>query len=180
VTDRTTTLVKNDAAVLPMDPSGTKVLVTGYGVSTTATLAAALTAKGATVQNLQTGSSPTDTQVAAAVAAAADKDVVVVTTMKAWDTKVTDPRGGQQKLVKQLLATGRTVVVVAVRDPYDIAYFTGAPTYVATYSFSPVAIEAAARVLTGDVAPTATLPVDIPVAGDPATVLYPFGHGLTY
>ena len=59
---------------------------------------------------------------------------------------VTDPRGGQQKLVKQLLGTGKTVVVVAVRDPYDIAYFTAAPTYVATYSYSPVAIEAAARV----------------------------------
>ncbi|WP_235506375.1 glycoside hydrolase family 3 protein [Terrabacter sp. Root181] len=180
VTDRTTTLVKNDAKALPIAPSGTKILVTGYGVSTTATLAAALTAKGATVQTVQTGASPTDTAVASAVAAAADKDVVVVTTMKAWDTSVTDTRGGQQKLVKQLLATGKPVVVVAVRDPYDIAYFTAAPTYVATYSYSPVAIEAAARVIVGDVAPTASLPVDIPVAGDPATVLYPFGHGLTY
>ncbi|MBW8730393.1 MAG: glycoside hydrolase family 3 C-terminal domain-containing protein [Terrabacter sp.] len=180
VTDRTTTLVKNDAKALPIAPAGKKVLVTGYGVSTTATLAAALTAKGATVQTVQTGTSPTDTAVASAVAAAADKDVVVVTTMKAWDTSVTDTRGGQQKLVKALLATGKTVVVVAVRDPYDIAYFTSAPTYVATYSYSPVAIEAAARVIVGDVAPTASLPVDIPVAGDPATVLYPFGHGLTY
>ena len=180
VSDRTTTLVKNDAKALPIAPNGKKVLVTGYGVSTTATLAAGLTAKGASVQTMQTGTSPTDAQVAAAVAAAADKDVVVVTTMKAWDTSVTDKRGGQQKLVKQLLSTGRTVVVVAVRDPYDIAYFTDAPTYVATYSYSPVAIEAAARVIVGDVAPTASLPVDIPVAGAPETVLYPFGHGLTY
>jgi beta-N-acetylhexosaminidase len=180
VTDRTTTLVKNDARALPVAAKGKKVLVTGYGVSTTATLAGALTAKGATVQTVQTGTSPTDAQVAAAVAAAADKDVVVVTTMKAWDTKATDTRGGQQKLVEQLLATGKTVVVVAVRDPYDIAYFTDAPTYVATYSYSPVAIEAAARVLVGDVAPTASLPVDIPAASDPDTLLYPFGHGLTY
>jgi len=180
ITDRTTTLVKNDAKALPLAPKGKKVLVTGYGVGTTATLAAALTGKGATVQTIQTGTSPTDTQVTSAVAAAADKDVVVVTTMKAWDTSVTDPRGGQQKLVKQLLATGKTVVVVAVRDPYDIAYFTDAPTYVATYSYSPVAIEAAARVIVGDVSPTASLPVDIPVAGRPDTVLYPFGHGLTY
>jgi len=180
ITDRTTTLVKNDAKALPLAPKGKKVLVTGYGVGTTATLAAALTGKGATVQTIQTGTSPTDTQVTSAVAAAADKDVVVVTTMKAWDTSVTDTRGGQQKLVKQLLATGKTVVVVAVRDPYDIAYFTDAPTYVATYSYSPVAIEAAARVIVGDVSPTASLPVDIPVAGRPDTVLYPFGHGLTY
>ncbi|GAB2752315.1 glycoside hydrolase family 3 protein [Terrabacter koreensis] len=180
ITDRTTTLVKNDASALPIVASGKRVLVTGYGVSTTATLASALTRRGAGVQTLETGTSPTDAKVAAAVAAAVDKDVVVVTTMKAWDTTVTDPRRGQQKLVEQLLGTGTTVVVVAVRDPYDIAYFTAAPTYVATYSYSPVAIEAAARVITGEVAPTASLPVDIPVAGDPKTVLYPFGHGLTY
>ncbi|OFE15252.1 beta-N-acetylhexosaminidase [Humibacillus sp. DSM 29435] len=180
ITDRTTTLVKNDASVLPLAVDGAKVLVTGYGATTTATLAAALGTKGATVQTLVTGTSPTDAQVADAVAASAASDSVVVTTMKAWDTSVTDPTGGQQKLVNALLATGRPVVVVAVRDPYDIAYFTDAPTYLATYSYSPVAIEAVARVITGEVAPTAKLPVDIPVAGAPTEVLYPFGHGLTY
>jgi beta-N-acetylhexosaminidase len=82
--------------------------------------------------------------------------------------------------VKQLLATGKPVIVVATRDPYDIAYFTDAPTYVATYSYSPVAIQSVARVISGAVSPTGKLPVDIPVAGDPTTVLYPFGHGLTF
>jgi beta-N-acetylhexosaminidase len=180
VTDRTTTLVKNDAGVLPVAAAGKKVLVTGYGVTTTATLAAGLADKGATVQTVETGSSPTDTRVASALAAASGKDLVVVTTMKAWDTTVTDPRAGQQKLVRQLVASGVPVVVVAVRDPYDIAYLPEAQTYLATYSYSPVAIQAAARVLTGEVSPTATLPVDIPVEGDPSTPLYPFGHGLTY
>ena len=180
VTDRTTTLVKNDAGVLPVAAAGKKVLVTGYGVSTTSTLAAGLSDKGATVQTLETGTSPTDAKVASAVAAAAGKDLVVVTTMKAWDTTTTDTRGGQQKLVGQLVASGVPVVVVAVRDPYDIAYVTEAQTYLATYSYSPVAIEAAARVITGEVSPTAKLPVDIPVKGDPSTPLYPFGHGLTY
>jgi len=180
VTDRTATLVKNDAGVLPVAAAGKKVLVTGYGVSTTSTLAAGLTDKGATVQTLETGTSPTDAKVAAAVAAASGKDLVVVTTMKAWDTATTDTRGGQQKLVRQLIASGVPVVVVAVRDPYDIAYVTEAQTYLATYSYSPVAIEAAARVITGEVSPTAKLPVDIPVKGDPSTPLYPFGHGLTY
>ena len=71
--------------------------------------------------------------------------------MKAWDTSVTDPAGGQQRLVKALVATGTPVVVVAVRDPYDIAYLPGVRTYLATYSYSPVAIEAAARVITGEV-----------------------------
>jgi beta-N-acetylhexosaminidase len=180
ITDRTTTLVKNDAGTLPLATQGKKVLVTGYGVTTTQTLADGLAAKGAVTTVKQTGTSPTDAQVAAAVAAASSQDAVVVTTMKAWDTSVTDPRAGQQKLVKQLLATGKPVIVVATRDPYDIAYFTDAPTYVATYSYSPVAIQSVARVISGAVSPTGKLPVDIPVAGDPTTVLYPFGHGLTF
>ncbi|SES34176.1 beta-N-acetylhexosaminidase [Pedococcus cremeus] len=180
VTDRTTTLVKNDDKTLPMAVDGKKVLVTGYGVTTTQILADVLAAKGATTTVQQTGTSPTDAQVAAAVAAAKASDAVVVTTMKAWDTTVTDKRAGQQKLVNALLDTGKPVVVVATRDPYDIAYVDRAPTYLATYSYSPVAIESAARVITGDVSPSGKLPVDIPVAGDPDTVLYPFGHGLGF
>ena len=180
ITDRTTTLVKNEAAVLPLAPAGKEVLVTGYGVSTTQTIANGLGAEGATTTVKQTGTSPTDAQVADAVAAAEGKDAVVVTTMKAWDTKVTDKRGGQQKLVNQLLETGVPVIVVATRDPYDIAYFDDAPTYLATYSYSPVAIESVVRAITGEVNPSGTLPVDIPAAGDPATVLYTFGHGLSY
>ncbi len=180
VTDRTTTLVKNDGGTLPLAAQGAKLLVTGYGVTTTRTLADGLVAQGASATVKQTGSSPTDAQIADAVAAAAGQDAVVVTTMKAWDTTTTDPRGGQQKLVEQLLATGTPVIVVGTRDPYDIAYFTDAPTFLATYSYSPVAIESAARVIAGAVAPTGKLPVDIPVAGDASTVLYPFGHGLTY
>ena len=180
VTDRTTTLVKNDGGTLPLAVAGKKVLVAGYGVSVTSTLADALAAKGATTTVRQTGTSPTDAQIADAVSAANGSDAVVVTTMKAWDTSVTDKRAGQQKLVKALLATGKPVVVVATRDPYDIAYFTQAPTYLATYSYSPVAIDAVARVITGEVSPSGKLPVDIPVAGAPTTVLYPFGHGLGY
>ena len=180
VTDRTGTLVANDDKTLPYAPGGKKVLVTGYGVGTTRTLADGLARRGATTQVVQTGSAPSDAAIASAVAAAADKDAVVVTTMKAWDTSVTDPRGGQQKLVQQLLVTGKPVIVIAVRDPYDIAYLPGVRTYLATYSYSPVAIESAVRLITGEVSPSGKLPVDIPVKGDPQTVLFPFGHGLTY
>jgi beta-N-acetylhexosaminidase len=174
ITDRTTTLVKNDDATLPLSVSGKKVLVAGYGVGVTSTLAAAFDTKGATSTVKQTGTAPTDAQVADAVAAAEASDAVVVSTMKAWTS------AGQRKLVNALLETGKPVVVVATRDPYDIAHLTDAPTYLATYSYSPVAIDAVSRVITGAVSPTGKLPVDIPVAGDPGSVLYPFGHGLGY
>lgn len=180
ITDRTTTVIKNDGATLPMAVSGKKVLVAGYGATTTTTLADALTRRGSTVTRAETGAKPSDAAIANAVSKAADQDAVVVTTMKAWDTKVTDPLGGQRKLVAALLATGKPVIVVAVRDPYDIAYLPGVRTYLATYSFSPVAVESAVRVIVGEVAPTGKLPVDIPAASAPSTVLYPFGFGLTW
>lgn len=177
VTERTTTLVTNDDAVVPLDPKGSKVLLTGYGKSTLAALATALEEAGATTSTTVTGAAPTSEGIAAVVASAKQADTVVVTTMKAGDT-ATDEYGGQKKLVKDLLATDATVVVLAVRDPYDIAEFPQAPTYLATYSDGAVAMTAAARVLLGEVPPRGKLPVDIPAADDPDTVLYPFGHGL--
>ena len=145
-----------------------------FAAELTATLADGLTAAGATTTVRQTGTSPNDAAIAAAVAAAQGKDAVVVTTMKAWSS------ASQQKLVKALQDTGIPVIVVATRDPYDIAYLPGTTTYLATYSYSPVAIEAVARVITGSVSPTGKLPVDIPAKDDPSSVLFPFGHGLTY
>ncbi|MFW6599329.1 glycoside hydrolase family 3 protein [Propionibacteriaceae bacterium Y2011] len=179
ITDHTVTLIKNDAGTLPLSVAGTSVLVTGYGVSTTRSVADELIARGATTTVLQTGTRPTEAQIAEVVSAAGSHDTVVVLTNKAWDTKVTDPEAGQQRLVTELHASGATLVVVAVRDPYDINTFDEIDTYVATYSYSPVAPPALVRMLTGEVPPIGKLPVDIPVSGSTG-VLYSFGHGLGY
>jgi beta-N-acetylhexosaminidase len=180
IVDKSVTLVKNDTNVLPLSSDPRSVLVTGWGVSTTQSLASGLAKRGATTTVRETGAAPTDAAIADAVAKAQANDVTVVLTQKAWDTKVTDRLGKQQKLVKALLATGKTVIVVAVRDPYDIAYFDAAPTYLATYSYAAVSMESLAKVLYGEIAPTGKLPVDIPVAGQPNIPLYPFGHGLSW
>jgi beta-N-acetylhexosaminidase len=180
IVDKSVTLVKNDAAALPLSKTPRKVLVTGWGVTTTQALATSLTARGATTTVAQTGATPTDAAITDAVTKAQANDVTVVLTQKAWDTTVTDKLAKQQKLVKDLLATGKTVIVVAVRDPYDIAYFDAAPTYLATYGYAAVSMESLTKVLYGEIAPAGKLPVDIPVAGQPATPLYKFGHGLSW
>ncbi|WP_020392551.1 glycoside hydrolase family 3 protein [Kribbella catacumbae] len=180
IVDKSVTVVKNDTNTLPLANTPRKVLVTGWGVTTTQALANSLATRGATTTVAQTGAQPTDAAITDAVTKAQANDVTVVLTQKAWDTRVVDPNAKQQKLVKDLLATGKTVIVVAVRDPYDIAYFTAAPTYVATYGFAAVSMESLAKVLYGEVSPAGKLPVDIPVAGQPATPLYKFGHGLTW
>ncbi|MEU4607687.1 glycoside hydrolase family 3 protein [Kribbella sp. NPDC023972] len=180
IVDKSVTLVKNNANTVPISADPRKILVTGWGVSTTQSLATSLAKRGATTTVAQTGAAPSDAAIADAVAKAQQNDVTVVLTMKAWDTTVTDKLAKQQKLVKDLLATGKPVIVVAVRDPYDIAYFDAAPTYLATYGYAAVSMESLAKVLYGEIKPTGKLPVDIPVAGQPQTPLYPFGHGLTW
>jgi beta-N-acetylhexosaminidase len=146
-------------AALPLQP-GQNVLVTGWGVSTTTNLAAAL---GAT--RFYTGS-PSDAVIAQAVAAAENADVTVVTTYNAWGDVT------QQRLVNALLATGKPIVVAAVGAPYDLAYFPSAPTYVAAYDYQPVSITALAAVLRGTAPARGHLPVSI-------DGLYPYGSGLS-
>jgi beta-N-acetylhexosaminidase len=182
VTDRTTTLVKNADAVLPLAAGDRKVFVTGWGVVTTQTLAADIARRGATTSVLQTGLSPGQAQIDQAVARAAGSDLVVVTTNRAWDISTAAGHNGpgQMNLVKALVATGKPVVVAAVRDAYDIGYFPEAGTYLATYSYTPAALESLTRVLFGEISPSGRLPVDIPVAGRPGDVLYPYGYGLGY
>ena len=86
----------------------------------------------------------------------------------------------QADLVKALLATGVRVVVTAVGTPYDIAYFPGAPTFVATYDPQPVSLNALAAVLFDDVSPSGRLPVTITEPPPSTTVLFPRGWGLRY
>ena len=170
--------MKNDAGLLPLNKDPRKVLVTGWGVTTTQTLATRLAARGATTTVRETGLTPTDEAITDAVTKAQANDLTVVLTSKAWDTTVTDKQAKQQKLVKDLLATGKPVITVAVRDPYDIAYYNDAQTHLTTYSYTGVAMESLAKVLYGEITPAGKLPVMIPVAGQPTTSLFPFGHGL--
>jgi beta-N-acetylhexosaminidase len=163
------TLVHNKS--LPI-PAGRRVLVTGWGVGTTQTLTNDLAATGLPVQRLWTGS-PNQATIDAAVAAAQANDVTVVTTGNAW----ADPT--QQNLVAALLATGKPVVVASVEGPYDVSYFSTAPTYVAAYDYQPPSLRALANTLVGAARPTGHLPVTIPTADGTAT-LYRYGTGLSY
>ncbi|MFB4315972.1 glycoside hydrolase family 3 protein [Actinomadura sp. 21ATH] len=179
--DRTTTLVRNDAGLLPLAPGPRNVLVTGWGAATTAALAGEFGARGATAAVRETGLSPGRDRIDGAVAAARDADLVVAVTNRAWDVKEeTGHNGpGQMNLVRALVATGKPVVVIAARDPYDIAYFPEARTYLATFSHTAEALRSAARALFGEIEPAGRLPVPIPARDRPGT-LYPFGHGLGY
>jgi beta-N-acetylhexosaminidase len=175
--NRSVVLVRNSAGVLPLAAhTGKKVLITGFGQVTTATIGQDIGAQGLTPQVLATGSAPSGAMISSAVAAARQSDIVVVSTFNAW----TPGTPGQLNLVGALLATGKPVVVAAVGTPYDIAYLPGATTFITSLDYQPVSLHALVRAIFGQVKPSGKLPVTITRPGRPRAVLYPFGYGLSY
>jgi beta-N-acetylhexosaminidase len=181
IAERTTTLLVNEERLLPLSRrTHRRLLVVGADPASpsgttgppTGVLAAALTELGFTATALSTGTAPTAAVVARAVAAARDADAVIVGTYNIT--------AAQKALVEQLVATGRPVVAIAIRNPYDVAQLPYVPAYLATYSWTDVELRAAARVIAGRAAPRGRLPVPVQRADDPAKVLYPVGYGLSY
>jgi beta-N-acetylhexosaminidase len=178
ITDRTTTVVRNDANLLPLAETPAKVLVTGVGDAGQTNrspewLRDSIAKRGSAATALPTGVSPAQATIDQAVAAANENDLTVVLTNNL------SGRPQQRALVSALLATGKPVVPVASQIPYD-AGFVDSPTWLATYGWRANAMEALAKVLYGEVSPNGTLPVDIPRGDDPDTILYPFGTGVTW
>ncbi|MGO1974015.1 MAG: glycoside hydrolase family 3 protein [Propionibacteriaceae bacterium] len=174
ITDRTTTVVRNEDDALPVEVDDQSVLVTGYGVTTGQTLAGEFTERGADATALTTGTAPTPAEIDAAVAAAEDSDVTVVLTNGVSATST------QKDLVAALDATDTHLVVAAVRNPYDINQLPEVDNFIATYSYAAPALTSLAKVITGEIGPRGTLPVDIQSTENEGEILYPLGHGLTW
>jgi beta-N-acetylhexosaminidase len=72
-------------------------------------------------------------------------------------------QGSQPEVIKRLLAIApNRVVVVALRDPYELRYLPDVRSYVCAFSFRPLAAQAAADVLCGDVPAHGKSPVSVP------------------
>ncbi|MER7774659.1 glycoside hydrolase family 3 protein [Streptomyces sp. NPDC096191] len=183
IAERTTTLLVNEDRLLPLSRrEHRRVLVVGADPASpsgttgppTGVLAGELTELGFTATALSTGTAPSAAVIDGAVAAAGDADAVVVATYNVTAAS------SQRTLVTRLLETGKPVVAVAIRNPYDVAHLPGVRACLAAYSWTDVEVRAAARVIGGRVRPRGQLPVPVVRADDPDTVLYPLGHGLSY
>ena len=169
IADRTTTLVTDTSHLIPLPPGS--VFVTGWGPTQVPQLAEGLRGGNRSVVASVTGENPTPVAIDQATTMAKAHDLVVVTTYRASKDR------GQRDLVAGLRATGRPVLVVALGDPYDIAYLEGIDSYLATYSSTSVAVGSAVRVITGTVAAGGRLPVDIGDPADPTVLRYRYGTG---
>ncbi|MGW3492409.1 glycoside hydrolase family 3 protein [Streptomyces sp. NPDC001020] len=183
IADDSTTLLVNKQGLLPLSRrTHPRLLVVGADPASpsgtdgppTTVLANALTSLGFTATALSTGTAPSAATIANAVTAAGNADAVVVGTYNVSATS------SQRTLVNRLVATGKPVIAVAIRNPYDVAQLPDVASCLATYSWTDVELRAAARVIAGQVKPHGRLPVPVQRADDPEQVLYPLGYGLSY
>ncbi|MFE0762763.1 glycoside hydrolase family 3 protein [Streptomyces smyrnaeus] len=179
ITERTITLLRNENGALPLPHSPATVLLTGWGTAPLAALARAVgERRGQRTTTLETGTRPNTTKITEATEAARTHDVTIVLANAAAAGK--EDGAAQAQLIESLVATGRRVIAVGVRLPYDIRRFPDVPAYLATYNYGTPSMTALARVLYGEVTPRGKLPVPIPTLDPSDRPLYPFGHGLRY
>ena len=159
------TLLRDDAARLPL-AKGVAPIVVAVPVATKL-------AKLIGGVEVRVGENPSVLEITAAVTAvAAHPGAPVVVTLSGANASHL-----QTELARKLIATGAPVILVAVREPYDLislansAGAASAPTLIATYGANPPGLEALAAVLRGDAKPAGHLPVDLPG-------LFPLGAGL--
>jgi beta-N-acetylhexosaminidase len=177
VAERSVTLVRDDAGLLPLRiEEGTKIAaimpqprdLTPADTSSTVSpsLAAALRRSHPGVEEFVTSHPPAASEISALRDRVSDFDLLVVGTIDAFR------QPEQAALVKELVATSVPTVVVALRTPWDLAAYPEAATYACTYSILPASLEALTAALRGEVPFGGRLPAAIPG-------MYPRGHGLT-
>jgi beta-N-acetylhexosaminidase len=100
---------------------------------------------------------PAVDEMAGVLERAAGVDVVVLGTISATRDSA------QAELANELLATGRSVVTVALRTPWDLAAYPRARTHACTYSILPESMTALAAALFGATGAGSSFPGRLPV-----------------
>ncbi len=164
--ERSITLVRDDARLLPLRPTAHATILAVMPTPTDLTpadtsslvvpgLARALRTRHPNVDELVLPIAPSEADIAAAVERAGTADIVVVGTIDAAH------HPGQATLVQALAATGRPTIAVALRTPWDVATYPAGVTAVATYSILPEPLEALAAALVGEIPFAGRLPVRV-------------------
>ncbi|HEY9078388.1 MAG TPA: glycoside hydrolase family 3 N-terminal domain-containing protein [Anaerolineaceae bacterium] len=141
------TVVKNKGNLLPLCRSE-RVLVIEHP-------AAEGLGKMIGAETLKISDKPARNENNFALSAAADGKVVIVTTADA--NRIPQ----QAELVRNLVSEQVPLIVIAVRNPYDLLAFPEVQTYIVTYGSNPPTMDALAAVLTGKMTAQGKLPVDI-------------------
>ncbi|MGE5584375.1 MAG: glycoside hydrolase family 3 N-terminal domain-containing protein [Bacillota bacterium] len=174
------TVVRNDQGLLPLAPSATDRYAVVYPSTvpllraedpreTVSVLGEAVRSRCPHTKEVAVPLRPAPEDIHRAVAAALGADVVIVAT----SCKTPADENAQASLLKALMETGKPIVALAIRNPYDLRAYPEVQTYLVTYGYRDCSIRAAAEVMFGEIRPQGRLPVAIPG-------MYPRGHGVQF
>jgi beta-N-acetylhexosaminidase len=161
-----TVLLRAEPGVLPLRPTDSRRIALVEFASALETLAletgdqtgfaAQLSEQLPQVETVSLNpTSPADESLQRAHALAGSADVLIVTTRNAHLVPA------QMAAVQPLIGNGKKVILVCLRNPYDAGILTGAGTVICTCGDSAPSLRAAVEVLTGQITPSAQLPVPL-------------------
>ncbi|MEN3038227.1 MAG: glycoside hydrolase family 3 N-terminal domain-containing protein [Candidatus Kryptonium sp.] len=102
-------------------------------------------------------------------------DIIIVSAyvrVRAYQASISLPEK-QARFLKQILDSGKPVVLISFGNPYIAIDYPGVKAYVCSYSDAQPVVEATAEVLFGEISPQGKLPIGIPGFAS-------LGTGLTY
>jgi beta-N-acetylhexosaminidase len=67
----------------------------------------------------------------------------------------------QSELVRKIHETNKNVIVIAMRNPYDIKAFNYVPCYAAAYEYTPISLNSLIKLLRGNIKGSGKLPVSL-------------------
>jgi len=169
-----TTLVRDEAGLVPLRLAGVDDLLVIDYLTGTITAAAdtayvgtslmdALRRRHERVRALTLSAGATSEEIEDAVRAAQQAAVVLTVTLNLHRDQA------QQRIMQGLVrgvAAGKRVIGLAICDPYDASSLPEVGTYLATYDYSPPALESAASVLFGAEPPRGHAPVTLAPRAD--------------
>jgi beta-N-acetylhexosaminidase len=165
---RSLTLVREEKGVLPLQ-KGAKLLSLVIADEASLNgpagpLAADLKARVPSMKTVRLDPRSTPEETKAAVEAAKDSDVVLVSLFvrtRSGQGKITVPEPGRNALA-QILAFGKPVVAVSFGSPYLLRDFPDLPTYICAWGGQDVSQAAVVQALFGETAIGGRLPITIP------------------
>ncbi len=168
IAERAVTLVKDEEGLVPLSLSQNEKIVVSGLHPTVSPLAEAIKQHHQNTDVLLLDSAQGEAAIRQVIDRTSTGSVVVVPTCPREPWRQPIDLDLQNRLVRALIAAGRKVIVVAVREPYDIRNFPEVNTYICTYGYRGGMIEAAAELIFGKIEPRATLPVTISETAPPA------------
>jgi beta-N-acetylhexosaminidase len=160
IAELSVTLVRNEKGVVPLDLGARENVVVMGMHGAVAGLATAARTHWGSVEAIELKGGR-DEVFEQAMTAASTAAAIIVPTCPSEPWKPPTDQALQTELVKALNGLGKKLVVIAVREPYDLRKFPEVGAYVCTYGYREASLDAAAALVFGGIEPRGTLPVTI-------------------